>query len=38
MRERATHADQVNRSQLSDGAMILGHLIPIFVNVMMDHP
>ena len=34
----ATHAGKVNRSQVSDGATILKHLVPIFVNVMMDHP
>lgn len=34
----STHNGQVNRSQVSDGSKILGHLMPIFVNVMMDHP
>jgi len=28
----------VNRDQVRDGAAILGFLIPVFVDVMMDHP
>ena len=34
----ATWNSAVNRSQVKDGAAILGFLIPIFVDLIMDHP
>jgi hypothetical protein len=34
----ATYDGGVNRSQVKDGAEILKHLIPLFVDIMMDHP
>ncbi len=34
----ATWNSSVNRSQVRDGATILGFLVPTFVKVMMDHP
>lgn len=34
----ATWAGQVNRAQVNDGVAILGALIPVFVELMMDHP
>ena len=34
----STYSGAVNRAQVQDGASILGHLIPVFVNIMMDHP
>ena len=34
----ATYDGGVNRAQVKDGAAILGHLVPLFVNIMMDHP
>ena len=34
----ATYDGGINRAQVKDGAAILGHLIPLFVNIMMDHP
>jgi len=34
----ATWAGQVNRAQVNDGVAILGSLIPVFVDLMMDHP
>ena len=34
----ATWNSQVNRSQLLDGANLLGKLVPIIIEVMMDNP
>ena len=34
----ATHSGGINRAQVKDGAAILNTLIPLFVNIMMDHP
>ena len=34
----ATWNSSVNRSQVQDGAKILAFLVPIFIDVMMDHP
>ncbi len=34
----ATWNSSVNRSQVRDGATIMGLLVPTFVKVMMDHP
>ena len=34
----ATWNSQVNRDQVRDGAAILAFLMPVFVDVMMDHP
>ncbi len=34
----ATWAGRLNRTQVEDGAAILGRLTPIFVRLMMDHP
>ena len=34
----ATWAGQVNRAQVNDGVGILSALIPVFVDLMMDHP
>ncbi|MDW8413977.1 MAG: HEPN domain-containing protein [Thermaurantiacus sp.] len=34
----ATWASSVNRQQVRDGAAILGTLVPLFVEVMLDHP
>lgn len=34
----ATWNGEVNRAQVRDGAMILGRLLPIFVDLMMDNP
>lgn len=34
----ATWNGAVNRAQVKDGAAILGWLLPIFVDTMMDHP
>ena len=34
----ATWNSSVNRSQVRDGAAIMGFLVPAFVKVMMDHP
>lgn len=33
----ATWNSQVNRDQVRDGAAILGQLMPIFIDLMMDH-
>lgn len=33
----ATWNSSVNRDQLRDGARILGELVPIFIDLMMDH-
>ncbi len=34
----ATWNSDVNRAQVRDGAALLGTLLPIFVDLMMDHP
>jgi hypothetical protein len=34
----ATWNSSVNRNQVRDGAAILGCLLPIFIDIMMDHP
>ena len=34
----ATWNSQVNRDQVRDGAAIPAFLMPVFVDVMMDHP
>ena len=34
----ATWNSAVNRNQVRDGAAILGFLMPVFVDVMMDNP
>lgn len=34
----ATWNGEVNRAQVRDGAALLGALLPLFVDLMMDHP
>lgn len=34
----ATWNSSVNRSQVKDGAAVLGTLLPIFIDIMMDNP
>jgi hypothetical protein len=34
----ATWNSSVNRSQVKDGAALLGVLLPVFINIMMDNP
>lgn len=34
----ATWNSSVNRDQMRDGAEILGCLVPLFIDIMMDHP
>ncbi len=34
----ATWDSSVNRDQVRDGAAILGFLVPVFVNIMLDNP
>ncbi len=34
----ATWNSSINRAQVGDGAAILGYLLPVFVDFMMDHP
>ena len=34
----ATQAGTVNRRQVEDGAQILTTFVPIFLDIMMDHP
>lgn len=34
----ATWSSRVNRNQVRDGAAILSFLLPVFVDLMMDHP
>ncbi|MDB4022044.1 HEPN domain-containing protein [Litorivicinus sp.] len=34
----ATWAGETNRAQVNDGAEILGSLIPVFIDLMMEHP
>ena len=33
----STWNSSVNRSQVRDGAAVLGWLLPIFIDIMMDH-
>ncbi|MFC6689464.1 hypothetical protein [Jhaorihella thermophila] len=33
----ATWNSRVNRAQIRDGAAILGFLVPVFIELMMDH-
>ena len=33
----ATWNGQVNRDQMRDGAAILAFLVPVFVDIMLDH-
>jgi hypothetical protein len=34
----ATWQSSVNRDQVRDGAAVLGWLVPVFIDIMMDHP
>ncbi len=34
----ATWNGKVNRAQVRDGAAIIEHLLPLFLDIMMDHP
>ena len=34
----ATWNSDINRAQVGDGAALLGCLLPVFVDLMMDHP
>ncbi len=34
----ATWRSSVNRAQVGDGARIMYFLVPIFIDVMLDHP
>jgi hypothetical protein len=34
----ATWNSAVNRNQIRDGAAVLGCLLPVFIDIMMDHP
>ncbi|WP_027443695.1 HEPN domain-containing protein [Erythrobacter cryptus] len=34
----ATWNSKANRAQVRDGAAILGHLLPLFIDLMMDNP
>jgi hypothetical protein len=34
----ATWSSSVNRAQVRDGAAVLGWLMPVFIDLMMDHP
>jgi hypothetical protein len=34
----ATWNSAVNRSQVRDGAAVLGNLLPVFIDIMMDNP
>jgi hypothetical protein len=34
----ATWNSTVNRNQVRDGAAVLGCLLPVFIDIMMDHP
>ena len=38
LRGGATWNSSVNRGQVRDGATILGWLLPIFIDIMMNHP
>jgi hypothetical protein len=34
----ATWNSSVNRDQVRDGAAVMGCLLPVFIDIMMDHP
>ena len=34
----ATWSSNANRAQVRDGAALLGCLLPVFIDLMMDHP
>ncbi|GAA4019158.1 HEPN domain-containing protein [Sphingomonas swuensis] len=34
----STWCSSVNRDQVRDGAALLGHLVPVFLDIMMDNP
>ena len=34
----STWNSAINRDQVRDGAAILGFLMPVFIDIMMDHP
>lgn len=34
----ATHGSRVNREQIRDCSRFLGHLIPLIIDIMIDHP
>jgi hypothetical protein len=34
----ATWNSAANRAQVRDGAALLGHLLPLFIDLMMDNP
>lgn len=34
----ATWGSQINRNQVRDGATILGHTVPVVIDLMLDHP
>ena len=34
----ATWNSSVNRQQVGDGARIMAFLVPLFIDIMMDHP
>ena len=34
----ATWNSSVNRSQVKDGAAVLGWMLPLFIDIMMDNP
>jgi hypothetical protein len=34
----ATWSSSANREQVRDGAAVMGSLLPIFIDIMMDHP
>ena len=34
----ATWQSSVNRTQLRDGTAILGDIVPVLIEIMMDHP
>ena len=34
----STWNSSINRAQVRDGAAILGFLLPVFVDIMMDNP
>jgi len=38
MSKSADCAASANRAQVTDGAAIMGFLLPLFIDVMMDHP
>jgi hypothetical protein len=34
----ATWNSRVNRDQVRDGAAVIGWLLPVFIDIMMDNP